>query len=78
MELHEKIEYIRQKKGVQKKFIASKCGKKPYWYTRLIQGKVKVTVDDLEHIADALDVDIKIFFSENLSETLKNDGKEAS
>lgn len=78
LNLNEKIEHIRKQKGVQKQFVAHKCGKHPYWYTRLIKGKVKITVDDLQNIADALEVDIEIFFKEKLSETLKNDKLEVS
>lgn len=72
MDINQKIEYIRRQKGILKSHIASKCGYKPSWYTAIANGKKRITVDDLQKIADALGVDVTVFFKENLSETLKN------
>lgn len=72
MDINQKIEYIRQQKGILKSYIAAKCGYKPSWYTDIANGKKRITVDDLQKIANALGVDVTIFFKENLSETLKN------
>lgn len=72
MNISQKIEYIRQQKGILKSHIASKCGYKPSWYTDIANGKKRIAVDDLQKIADALGVNVTIFFEENLSETLKN------
>lgn len=72
MDINQKIEYIRRQKGILKSHIASECGYKPSWYTGIVKGKKRITVDDLQKIASALGVDVTIFFKENLSETLKN------
>lgn len=37
MKVHEKIEQIRQRKGVTKKHIADKCNKSSAWYTNKIE-----------------------------------------
>lgn len=76
MTINEKVEQIRQKKGITKKHIAEKCGHSPAWYTDILKGR-PIKVDTLEKIADALEVDIRIFFENNLSETLKNEQKQA-
>jgi transcriptional regulator with XRE-family HTH domain len=68
--IHLKIEDIRQKKGVTKTHIAKKCGKSVSWYYGISTGKRKPTVDSVVMIAEALEVDIQIFFNKKLSETL--------
>lgn len=74
MELHEKIEQVRKNKGVTKTFIAKKCGRTPTWYTDISNGRRGVSVDALKQIANALDVDVRIFFGDELSDT-HNKGK---
>ena len=73
LKIYEKIEYIRRQKGVTKKHIAQKCGKTSAWYTGICTGRRGISVEALQQIADALDVDVRIFFTDELSETLKND-----
>ena len=75
MTINEKIEHIRQRKGVTKKHIAEKCGHTPAWYTDIVKGR-PIKVDTLQKIADALEVDIRIFFEENLSVTRKKEQKQ--
>ena len=71
MTINEKIEQIRKGKGVTKKHIAEKCGHTPAWYTDIVKGR-SIKVDTLQKIADALEVDVRIFFENDLSVTLKN------
>jgi len=73
MKLHEKIEQVRKSKGVTKTFIARKCGRTPTWYTDISNGRRGVSVEALKQIANALDVDIRIFFSDDLSVAHKSD-----
>jgi len=75
MKIHEKIEQIRIKKGVTKTFIAKKCGRTPTWYTDISNGRRGISVEALKQIADALEVDVRIFFSEKLSVTQNSDKK---
>lgn len=75
MELHKKIEKVRESKGVTKTFIARKCGRTPTWYTDISNGRRGVSVEALKQIANALDVDIRIFFSDELSDSHKNNEK---
>lgn len=67
------IELVRKRKGVTKTHIAKKCGKTPTWYTDISNGKRGMSVEALEQIADALEVDVKVFFDEKLSETHKKE-----
>jgi len=73
MKIHERIEQIRQRKGVTKTHIANKCGKTPTWYTDISNGRRGISVEALEQIADALEVDVRIFFNNKLSDTHKTD-----
>lgn len=70
MEIHEKIEFIRQQKGVTKTHIAQKCSKTPAWYTNVSKGKTKIDVQTLELIANSLDIDVKMLFDKELNDAL--------
>lgn len=72
MKMHEKIELIRQRKGVTKTHIANRCNKTSAWYTGISKGRSRIDVETLQQIADALEVDVRIFFEDDLSATLKN------
>lgn len=71
MEIHEKIEQVRRRKGVTKTHIANKCGKTPTWYTDISNGRRGISVEALEQIANALEVDVRVFFENDLSVTHK-------
>lgn len=73
MEIYEKIELIRNRKGVTKSHLAIQCDKSPSWYARVSKGKIKLDVDSLINIAKALEVDVKIFFENDLSVTLNKE-----
>lgn len=68
--IHLKIEKIRIQKGVTKTHIAKKCGKSVSWYCGISSGRRKASVESLNQIADALEVDVRIFFESKLSDTL--------
>lgn len=65
-----KIEEIRVSKGVTKTHIAKSCDKTVAWYYGISTGKRVPNVESLQMIADALEVDIRDFFDNNLSVTL--------
>ncbi len=73
LKIHEKVELVRKRKGVTKSHIAKRCGKTPTWYTDISNGRRGMSVESLQQIADALEVDIKVFFDENLSESHKKE-----
>lgn len=73
MQVHERIEEIRKSKGVTKTHIAKKCNKTVSWYYGISKGKRTLNVQTLQEIADALEVDVKNFFDEKISDTLKNE-----
>jgi transcriptional regulator with XRE-family HTH domain len=68
--IHLKIEAIRREKGVTKTHIANKCRKSVSWYHGIATGRRKPTVESVAMIAEALEVDIKLFFDKKLSVTL--------
>lgn len=72
--IHERIEEIRKSKGVTKTHIAKKCNRTVSWYHGISTGRRKPNVESLQQIADALGVDVKIFFDDDLSDSL-NDSK---
>lgn len=65
-----KIEEIRVSKGITKTHIAKSCGKTVAWYYGISTGKRIPNVESLQMIADALEVDVRDFFENNLSVTL--------
>lgn len=67
-----KIEEIRISKGVTKTHIAKSCGKTVAWYYGISTGKRIPNVESLQMIAEALEVDVRDFFENDLSVTLKN------
>lgn len=57
-----RVESIRQEKGVSKRHIARHCGRSDAWYSDISKGKIRLTVEDLELISEALEVNPAIFF----------------
>lgn len=68
--VYEKIEEIRQSKGVTKTHIARHCDRSVAWYSDVSSGNIQLKVTDMLKIADALCVDVRIFFDDELSGTL--------
>lgn len=71
MKLNERIDYIRESKGITQKHVADVCGKSSQWYYDMKVGRSSVKGEDLPSIAKALGVDINIFFNHELSVTRK-------
>lgn len=69
MKLHERIDVIRESKGITQKHVADVCGKNSQWYYDMKIGRSSVKGEDLSNIAKALGVDVSIFFEEELSDT---------
>lgn len=67
--IHIRVENVRVSRGVTKTHIARACNKTVAWYSDVSKGKIRLTVDDLEKIAKALNVDVRIFFESKLSVT---------
>lgn len=66
------IEIVRKNRGVTKTHIGKHCGKSGAWYGDIVKGRRRVYLSDLLLIAEALNEDVKIFFDQQLSETLNN------
>lgn len=64
-----RVEKVRVSRGVTKTHLARSCNKTVAWYSDVSKGKIRLTVDDLEKIAIALNVDVRIFFNKKLSVT---------
>lgn len=77
MKLHEKIDEIRESKGITQKHVADVCGKPSQWYYDLKIGRSSVKAEDLGNIAKALGVEVTVFFDNGLSVTHKSDDKQA-
>jgi len=69
MKLNERIDFIRESKGITQKHVADVCGKSSQWYYDMKIGKSSVKGEDLPNIAKALGVDVSIFFTDELSDT---------
>lgn len=67
-----RVENIRCERGVTKTHIANACNKTTAWYSDVSKGKIRLTVEDLEKIAEALHVDVRIFFDNKLSVARNN------
>jgi transcriptional regulator with XRE-family HTH domain len=68
--VHENVERIRKAKGVTKTHIANKLGLTLQGYRHIASGDVRLDVERLEIIADALDVEPAIFFDNKLTESV--------
>lgn len=67
------IEKIRLSKGITRKFVAEKCNKTQQWYWKVEKGLIIPDANNLQLIAKALQVDVKIFFEEKLNDTLNKE-----
>lgn len=72
MKLHERIDAIRESKGITQKHVADVCGKSSQWYYDMKIGRSSVKGEDLINIAKALGEDVSVFFEEKLSDTHNN------
>lgn len=66
--VNERIEEIRENKGVTKAFIAKKLGITPMGYHYLATGRSPISTDRLQMIADALGVDPRDFLRPDVNE----------
>lgn len=71
------MEQIRKQKGVTKTHIAKHCGRSVSWYADIAKGRRRVYLDDFVMIADALQEDVRNFFSHKLSVSLNKSKKPA-
>lgn len=74
--VYERIEDIRKSKGVTKTHIAKQCGKTVSWYYGISVGRRTPDVNALQDIADVLEVDVRDFFADELSDSLNKDSEE--
>lgn len=72
--VHEKVEQIRIKNGVTKSYLAKRLGISLMTYCHIAKGRIRLDVERLIVIAEALNVDPSIFFQEKLTETVDSRG----
>ncbi|WP_076349317.1 helix-turn-helix domain-containing protein [Alicyclobacillus vulcanalis] len=59
----ERIEKLRASRGVMKRQISLVCGKNASWYSKILSGERRLTIDDLEKISEYFGVRPCYFFS---------------
>jgi len=59
-QLGQRIKKIRKEKGLSQSEVANKCGKERQSYQRVETGNINPTIWYLQHIATALDMDMKM------------------
>lgn len=70
--IHQNIERIRMAKGVTKTFLAKKLGMSLQGYRHITSGNVRLDVERAKIIADALGVEVSIFFDDKLTSSVVN------
>lgn len=65
----ERMEEIRQRRGITKAHIARHCKHTITWYNDIIRGRRRIYMDDAFLVAEALDVDFVDFLDRKLNET---------
>lgn len=68
--VHKNVERIRTAKGVTKTHLARKLGLSLQGYRHIMAGSVRLDVERLKVIADALDVNPSVFFEDELTESV--------
>lgn len=66
------IEAIRKNKGITKSHIGNYCGKTGAWYGDIVKGRRRIYLNDVFLIAEALNLDEKVFFDKKLNVTLSS------
>lgn len=59
VQLGARIKQIRTEKGLSQSEVANRCGKERQSYQRVETGNINATIWYLQHIATALDVELK-------------------
>lgn len=59
VQLGQRIKQIRTEKGLSQSEVANRCGKERQSYQRVETGNINPTIWYLQHIATALDVEVK-------------------
>lgn len=73
-----KIREVRTSKGISCAHVAKKLGIHPSTLGKYESGVRKIDADLLPKIANALDVDVRVFFTHELDEMSNNKGKSAN
>ena len=68
LKLGQRIRTIRLQKGLSQSEVANRCGKERQSYQRVETGNINPTIWYLQHIASALEVDLKELLDTDLPE----------
>lgn len=70
MLVHDNVERIRIAKGVTKTYLANKLEISLQGYRHIVSGATRLDVERLKIIADALDVNVGVFFDDKLTDSV--------
>jgi len=68
--VHNNLKKIRLAKGVTQTHLAKRLKVTPMTYSRLENGETKIDVERLMVLAKALDIEIEVFFNNELTESV--------
>lgn len=67
--INKRVREIRKMKGIKQNHLAKKVGKSATWLHDIESGRLRLSVEMAKKIADALEVDVTIFFTQNILDT---------
>lgn len=70
MPVHENIKRIRESRGVTKSFVAKSLGMSLQWYRHIENGAVRLDVERMKRIGEALHVDSAVFLDDALTDSV--------
>ena len=70
--IHENVELIRKAKGVTKTYLAQKIGLSLQGYRHIANGATTLDAERLRILADALCVNVSVFFDKKLTDSVTN------
>ena len=72
LNIGKRIAQIRSSKGISQTFVARLMGKTPQWLSNIEKGRRPIEAAELSQLAKILEVDVAIFYTGELNETLDN------
>lgn len=73
-----RVKQVRESLGVKQNWLANKVGMSATWLHDIESGRLRLSAEMAKKIADALEVDVAIFFTPNVLETRTNDEQAAT
>lgn len=70
MELGTRIFELRKAKGMTQTFVAAQLGRTPQWLSNIEKNRRTIGAEELHKIAKVLNVDVNLFFVQEVNATL--------